>query len=210
MSEKLKYGPDCFDYNYYNSNFSEAMRYDSISQQHELKYKFDFIQDFGITYNSILFVGCATGNEPRYFRNNGKDAQGCDISKYAISQADSSISSNIREYDGEKISWQEDNSIDVVCAFDVLTIIPKEQREKLISEMIRVASKLIVIRTTLKVPDDLTDSEFDGIDGYLFKLETLAYWDNIFTENKKLWLKKAKIYSIKHNHREAIIGFERE
>jgi len=212
MSE-ITYGQHCFDQEYYNKSDRGGfpdIDYHSEIQQDQLSKKLGFIDSLNIDYHTILFVGCATGNEPRYFLDKGKDAQGCDISKYAISQADPIISANIKEYDGQNLNWQADNSIDVVCAFDVLTIIPKKQREILISEMVRVASKLIVIRTSLKVPDDLTDKEFDGIDGAPFKLATFSYWDKVFVRNKKFWLKKAEINSHKHDHREAVIAFSRE
>ncbi len=167
-------------------------------QQKQLKLKWE-VTHWHSDFNSILFVGCAKGFEVRYFREHNKHAVGIDISQYAITNCDRQVVDYCNLYDGSHIDWGKD-AFDMVAAFDVLTLAPDDMLEELCEEIVRVASKKIIIRTIVKNWRNL-DDRWDGQDGVSFRYLNFHDWDRHFTKSGKFSLHEAKI----HNQYECVI-----
>ena len=82
----------------------------------------------------------------------------------------------------------KDNSVDVILAFDVLTLIPDEMLKKLIKEMCRVCIKRIIIRTIIDYENE-RNGDWIGNDGVTFRYLTLNKWRKLFLD-EKFYIKK--------------------
>lgn len=194
MDKVIPYGQEQFNHEYYGGGARGGFtRYDwnDPEQQKQLELKWDVCR-WNSDYNSILFVGCAKGFEVRYFQEHGKDAHGVDISQYAIENCEKSVNHLCHRFDGMNISIP-DNSVDMVAAFDVLTLVPSEMLEKLTSEIVRVARHKILIRTIVKNWRNL-DDQWDGEDGVTFRYWPFHAWDKVFTQSGKFRLQEAKMH----------------
>lgn len=182
------YSPDKFDKAYYGERarggFGVEIHWDNPIQQMELEKKFNFIKESG-EYTSILFVGCALGNEVRYFRERYKQASGVEISEYAVANCDESVKNFIKLYNGWELKDYPDKSIDVVAAFDVLTLIPDDMLKKLVKEMCRVAKSSIVMRTIVDM-DGKRKGEWIGNDGVTFRYLRFHEWVELLKDENFL------------------------
>lgn len=197
------YSPEAFDEGYYERGERGGLRnyaWQNREQQIQLHLK---LECCGTDYRSILFVGCGKGYEVRYFYIMGKDAYGVDVSSYAIHHCDPEIVGRVTLFDGETIE-RPDSSVDLVAAFDVLTLVPDGMREKLCAEMVRVASKKIVIRTVIKNFHNM-DQTWAGMDGVSYKYQHLHEWDRLFNQACKFRFEGAKV----HPRYEAVITWVR-
>ncbi len=187
-----EYLQDNFDEGYYGkrarSGFGEEVFWDNPAQQDELKMKFKSVGDSG-KYNSILFIGCAFGNEVRYFRNNNKEATGVEISEYAVSIVNESIKGYVKLYNGWELKEYKNNSVDIVASFDVLTLIPEDMLKKLVKEMCRVSSNRIVVKTSIDTKG--RNGQWAGNDGVSFRLYTMDYWIKLFVDENFIVKKNA-------------------
>jgi 2-polyprenyl-3-methyl-5-hydroxy-6-metoxy-1,4-benzoquinol methylase len=179
------YSPSLFDADYYGNRarggFGPEIKWDNPDQQNQLAIKFAVCAAGG-PYDSILFVGCALGAEPLYFSQRGKQAQGIDVSTWAIENALPEAKSLVRLFDGETMPFFEDKQFDVVAAFDVLTLVPAPMADKLSKEMQRVSRNRIVVRGIARE----TGKEWDGNDGVSFKYKSLKQWKTMFADQFNL------------------------
>lgn len=188
----VPYGFEKFDSDYYNNGARGGFPsyvYDDPVMQEQLGIKWDVCSK--IPHESVLFVGCAKGFEVKYWWLRGKFAQGVDVSEYAIQNAEPVVKEFCHIYNGSSLARFDDNSFDMVAAFDVLTLVPNTMRENLIREMIRVAKNGIFIRTIVKNWRNML-AACDGMDGVSFHYETFDYWDRAFTQSEK--------FALYHNH----------
>jgi predicted TPR repeat methyltransferase len=179
------YSEKCFDEGYYGGSirggFGPEIKWDNPMQQSELQKKFDCVSAGG-SYESILFVGCALGNEVRYFRELGKNATGVEISSYAVEHCHASVSGHVRLYDGWDLGHLDNLGVDVVASFDVLTLLPDDMLLKLIGEMHRAAADRIVFRTIVDCKCNLNE-QWAGNDGVTFRYLTWDKWRDLFSKN---------------------------
>lgn len=190
-SEIHEYGQEKFDEGYYGGGARggfKTYKYDSPEQRQQLELKYSLLSCVE-PYRSILFVGCAKGFEVKYFGRKGKEAIGVDISEYAISNCEREVAGLVRLYDGANLPFMPDDSVDVVSAFDVLTLIPDAMLEKLASEMVRAASKAIVFRSIVTNYRNET-AKWHGTDGVTYRMLTLGRWDQLFTQSGKFKLSR--------------------
>lgn len=97
----------------------------------------------------LLDCGCAKGFLVKSVCDLGVTAEGCDISKYAISQ--SPVPTRVRVADITDLPY-EDRSFDVVTCLDTLEHL--DHPEEAIGELRRVSSKWILIHVwTEEAPD---------------------------------------------------------
>lgn len=197
----MNYAFDAFDEEYYTAGSPrggftpEILNFDSPTQQAQLSYKWDRVSR-AINFESILFVGCARGAEVQYFLERGKDAQGADVSRWAIENAEPPVRDRCRNYDGIHLDWLADDAVDVVASFDVLTLIPVEMRDQLIPEICRVAKNGIAFRTIIECPGRHgNDNDWELVDGVFFKYSPLDYWVNRFEASGKFRLDKVEVSS---------------
>lgn len=74
---------------------------------------------------TVLDVGCAKGYLVKHLREMGVEAWGCDISEYAISEADPEVKPYLFLWDLTKPIPQITNPYDLVTSHDVLEHIPE-------------------------------------------------------------------------------------
>lgn len=194
---KLKISDSNFDAGYFDEGASCGfpVPYTWENMRIHIEKKLDFIEKIyrRINWNSILFCGCSKGFEVREARKRGYDAWGIDISQYAVDNVDPKAKGFVRIGDISDISYP-DNSFDLVCAFDVLHILPsgtiaeEGRREKAYREIQRVAKKGVVIRTTAKWRGGETGYYQDGnpltlwpVKEIIFQLEKHDKMDFFFT-----------------------------
>lgn len=174
-----------FDAGYYGAQarggFGEEINWDHPQQQIELQNKFDVIAETG-EFKTILFVGCALGNEVRFFRAKEKEAQGVEISAYAVEHCDPSVKEWIHLYNGWNLEKFADQSMDVVAAFDVLGLIPRDILDQLATQIRRVSKNRIIFRTPIDPTGD-QQGQYIGNDGVSFANLTQVQWCEIFEQD---------------------------
>lgn len=184
-SPEFPYDQNQFDAGYYGGGarggFGPEIGWDHAQQQLELQAKFDMVKEAG-DFKTILFVGCALGNEVRYFREREKEAQGVEISRYAVEHCDPSVAQFVHLYDGLHLDKFADQSMDVVASFDVLTLIPQEMLAILAAEIRRVSRARIIFRTPVDVNSD-QNGLYIGNDGVSFINRTQAQWTDLFAKD---------------------------
>jgi len=206
MNPEYPYSSALFDEQYYGGGARggfQSYAWEDPAQQQQLRYKWDHCQQHG-DFRSILFVGCATGFEVRYFRERGKEAWGVDVSEWAIDHPVNGATGHTLLYDGQHLSQFTDDGLDVVSSFDVISLVPDDMMKVLAAEMVRVARKKIVVRTIVKNFRNL-QNEWDGNDGVSFRYNTLMEWDKMFCQSGKFALHEAKI----HFQYESVMVFAR-
>ena len=177
------WNPAFFDSSYYGHGGRGGFReydYRSPQQQEQLALKWDLCSR--VPHESALFVGCARGYEVAHWIQNGKPVAGIDVSEWAIANQIPEALGKCQLYNGCQIEGFADRSIDLVAAFDVLTLLPDDMLLKLSAEMRRVARNAIAFRTVVKNWRN-ADRKVDGQDGAWFRYLPLSTWDRIFTEH---------------------------
>ena len=87
--------------------------------------------------NSILDVGCGTGQLINYLKKYGFKVAGNDISQEAIKRSPATIRKNIYNASATKLPFKEE-SLDLVTSISVIEHLTKKGRERFISEVSRV------------------------------------------------------------------------
>lgn len=202
----IPYTQEQFNAEYYGGGARGGFtkyEWDDPEQQKQLALKWDACHWHG-DFRTILFVGCAKGFEVLYFFQRGKAPKGVDISQYAIDNCVPGVASLCRVFDGAQLHHERDSSIDVVAAFDVLTLVPPGMIHDLCAEMVRVAKDKIVVRTIVKNWRNM-DEAWDGVDGVSYKYRTFNFWDRLFTESGKFKLAECRM----HHQYECVIVWVR-
>lgn len=186
----LNYSPTLYDEGYYRRGERCGFKnyvYDSPDQQRQLDIKWDACR--GVVHGSALFVGCAMGYEVAHWLKKGRMARGVDVSTYAIDNQIPQAQGRCHLYDGSSLPV-EDNSVDLVASFDVLTHLPDEMLHDLVAEMVRVARLGIVFRTIVKNWRNV-DSKVDFQDGCYGRYLHAEQWDCLFSQTGKFHLSEA-------------------
>lgn len=133
---------------------------------------------------TVLDVGCAKGFLVKALNDIGIEAQGVDVSEYALEK--SIVPDKTKFGKAQELPF-EDDSFDVVVAFDILEHIPTKDVQKVCKELLRVAKKWVIVRVvTEKLKDDL-DASHETI-------KPREYWESKFNSiditsylNEKVW-----------------------
>jgi hypothetical protein len=184
------YSPEFYDEGYYRRGERCGFKgydYHSPDQKQQLAIKWDACR--GVVHGSALFIGCALGHEVAHWIKNGKQAFGLDVSRYAIENQIPEAKSRCHLYDGAQIREQDD-SVDLVASFDVLTHIPDKMLADLTDEMVRVARRGIVFRTIVKNWRNLGEN-VDFQDGCWGRYLRFDHWDHLITRTGKFYLSEA-------------------
>lgn len=191
------YSPLAFDRRYYEQVLTggnpRGFEFDEPQQQSQLANKWEEAKLLGFTPVNAYFVGCARGFEVRFWEERGIDSFGMDVSQWAIENGDETIRNRLHLYPGGRFYWAShncsvpDDAFEAVLAFDVLTLIPSLKRTEIIDEMVRIASKGILVRTLLQ-HDPTNTQEIHGVDGVPYHLEGLDYWRFAFCRSDKFKL----------------------
>lgn len=94
---------------------------------------------------TVLDIGCAKGFAVKSFLHYGIDAQGCDISEWAISNCEPEARGRLKVADMRNGLPYPDNSFDMIYAESTLEHIEREDLDAVAKEMVRVAKEFILI-----------------------------------------------------------------
>jgi len=89
----------------------------------------------------VLDIGCAKGYLMKYLRNRSIEADGVDISEYAVANADPSIRPYIMNCDISKRTLYQDDYFDLICSFNLLEHLTIEELKSAVDEIKRICSK---------------------------------------------------------------------
>lgn len=107
----------------------------------------------------LLEVGCSKGYFVRAARLTGFDAQGLDVSRYALAHPAPGVGHLLQYGSVTEIPWPT-HSFDVVCSWEMLEHVPKDRLDVALTQMATVATpgSLQVHRIgTLEPGTDLSD-----------------------------------------------------
>lgn len=136
---------------------------------------------FGRTLR-IIEVACAKGYFVRAAINRGHDAQGFDLSEYAISKSVAPGATFVQ--DATKVPWGFDyNAADIVCGWEFLEHIREEDSGLVLSEAIaclRPGGELW-FKTGIVVPGDHDFAGQEDHDHTHVNMQTREYWEYQFS-----------------------------
>jgi SAM-dependent methyltransferase len=116
-------------------------RYDRISSNADIA-GFVLWRTFGGAHNA-LDVGCATGFVVEVLRELGLDAQGCDVSRFAVQSAAPGAKGHIRLADlMTGLPWPS-RTFDIVSVLETLEHMPPDQVRQAIAEVARVCGGFV-------------------------------------------------------------------
>jgi len=166
---KVKFDKDYFDKHYADWN-----------QEGYYNYAYQIYNYFHP--NRILDVGCGLGYWIYAFQklwNKGiPEVFGCDISEYAIKEANFNLQGNFTHICSITELDYCDNFADLVTCFDVLEHVPKKDSEKAIQELKRVSSKYILCSICFK--GDRNEKK----DKTHINIRTRGWWMDLFLKNE--------------------------
>lgn len=131
---------------------------------------------------SVLDVGCATGILVRYLRSLGVNAQGIEISKYALSRADDRVKEYLKYGDILNIPCK-DKEFELVVTFNVLEHIEAPLLKKAVTECCRVSSKYCLHKVFTS--ENWWMKVFHGKNISHFSVFNKLWWENFFKEIKQ-------------------------
>ena len=114
-----------------------------------------FIMTQLFPHNKVLDAGCAMGYLTHCLQEFGADVKGCDITKYCVDNAHSTVKDKIIQADVSDMPY-EDEEFDIAVCVDVIEHV--DDPLKAIKELGRVTWKWLFMIIT--VTDDPNDTEF--------------------------------------------------
>ncbi len=153
--ERKKYSSFYFNNEYWKEDLpgktgNRGLSYDDHLHQKRFSYLSNLLIRF-FDFKSILDSGCGSTILLNYLRQKGKTCFGFDITNYGFSLLQSSNNLPLLLASLESIPFKN-NSVDMVCNFDVLEHIPILDVESSIFELTRVACKYLVVTINLDNP----------------------------------------------------------
>ena len=137
------------------------------------------IEHAGIAHgDKILDFGCAKGFIVKAFHQMGYASQGCDLSKYAISNADPEIKDLVYLYDSEKQNIDKDYNI--IISKDVLEHVSYEELPKILNLFRANCDKLFIV-VPLGTAGKYIVPEYELDITHVIR-ENKAWWENQFLQ----------------------------
>lgn len=130
----------------------------------------------------IVEAACAKGWFVRKARQWGHDAVGFDLSEYAIAKAPGEVSRYIQTHDAIDPWPYEDNSADIVCAWEFFEHIHDENIPAVLGQMVRVLKPggELWLKTGIIVPDDHDFAGQEDHDHTHVAVHDRAWWEALF------------------------------
>ena len=185
-----KLGSDFFDEEYFNRNSTKSNYIYPFTWEVEGKKSMEnasYIMD-NFSPQSFLDIGCAKGFLVKALLASGVDAQGCDISKWAIENCESEVKGRLKIADIRDGLPYPDNSFDAVCSLNTLEHIELEYLDFIAKEMARVAKRWLYIEVPVNLhwnksmPDYLPDINDLSHRTHI----PAAHWEALFSKYLKL------------------------
>jgi 2-polyprenyl-3-methyl-5-hydroxy-6-metoxy-1,4-benzoquinol methylase len=152
MESKLQATSEIFNEAYYRDNY-RTYEWDALA--HEFRATATLIRDTFLP-KKALDVGCATGHLVRALREREVEAWGLDASGWATGAADESVSPYLTHGLIQQLPFRA-KSFDTVICFDVLEHIPEEDADRACAELMRVASRYLILNLITLESADYTD-----------------------------------------------------
>lgn len=125
-------------------------------------------------------VGCAKGFYVQAAREQGLLAVGVDISRYAVSQCPPAAAPYVDLGDAAELPWR-DNSLDVVCSWEMLEHVPEEWIVPVLMEMGRVLKSGGTMWHRIALEDAEEDHHHDDDVTHVL-IRTESWWRRLFEE----------------------------
>ncbi|MCX7996203.1 MAG: UMP kinase [Patescibacteria group bacterium] len=135
---------------------------------------------FFLNPQSVLDVGCGTGELVASLRKLGVDAYGVELSKEVMDIIEPSVKQFIRIGDPTARLPYKDAEFDLVVTYDVLEHIERAKLRKAIAEMVRVSKKYILHK--IYTIENRYISIFHSKDFSRVSLFPRHYWQRLFHE----------------------------
>lgn len=184
-------GATFFDREYFDGGKGEYKGYTTKLYSRIFSYSSNIYRALCIRFflnpRKVLDAGCGTGRMVYLLRKMGVEAQGLEISKYAISRAGQETQQFITHGEITNIPYP-DKSFDLVTTYDVLEHIPTEYLEKAISECNRVARRRVIHKVF--TVENSWIRKLHGSDLSHVSVYGRGWWDKFWKEHG---YKKAKV-----------------
>ncbi|MBA7475660.1 Ubiquinone biosynthesis O-methyltransferase, mitochondrial [subsurface metagenome] len=137
---------------------------------------------------SVLDIGCAKGFLVKALLASGVDAQGCDISKWAVENCEPEVKDRLKIADIRDGLPYPNKSFDAVCSLNTLEHIEIDYLDFVAKEMARVAKKWVYIEVPLSLHWDksMPDYSLDINDLSHRTYLPAKHWETLFANYCKL------------------------
>jgi cyclopropane fatty-acyl-phospholipid synthase-like methyltransferase len=199
--------------NKYEKWFKDGLNMDNKTIKVETEKKLNFISHYMPDVKSILVPGCSFGMLVFWLNQNDYEAEGIDVSDFALEKAPEESRKYLRKMSVTDMNEYSDNKFDLIAAFDIFEHLYYEEILKACKEASRVASKYILIR----VPSPKYDAEpgiadyssFNKVDGGHVSVYPYDFWVRRFVEVGKYDFWFASIWN-RPRESETWIAFRRK
>ena len=142
---------------------------------------------------NCLDIGCGTGHLVNALRRFGIDAHGLEISKEALSLAETDIKPFLKQGDIVNIPYK-DEAFDLVLSFDVLEHVERGNIRKAIDETIRVSRKYILHKIYTR--ENVWIRILHAKDYSHVSVFTKKFWQRLFFEHESVSLLRTSFFRL--------------
>lgn len=131
---------------------------------------------------NVIEAACAKGYFVRRMLAFGHDAVGFDLSEYAISQAPADVTRRVRVHDAIDPWPYEDESADIVCAWEFFEHIHDENIPVVLDHMVHALKPggELWFKTGIVVPEDHPFAGQEDHDHTHVAVHTREWWESLF------------------------------
>lgn len=131
---------------------------------------------------TIIEAACSKGYFVRKARMFGHYAVGFDLSEYAVSKAPTEVQRYVRVHDAIDTWPWEDNSADVVCAWEFFEHIHDENIPAVLDEMVRILRPggSLWLKTGIIIPSDHPFAGQEDHDHTHVAVHDREWWESLF------------------------------
>jgi len=183
-------GSDYYDEEYFTPNSSKSNYILPFTWEVEGKKSMEEARYIMDNFNpqSVLDIGCAKGFLVKALLASGVDAQGCDISKWAVDNCEPEVKERLKVADIRDGLPYPDKSFDAVCSLSTLEHVEIDYLDFVAREMVRLAKRWLYIEVPVNLHWDgsMIDYQLDISDRSHRNYLPAAHWEKIFAKYCKL------------------------
>jgi SAM-dependent methyltransferase len=200
MTAAEKYGEAYFTSDDEPNDYGPDLPYDWEHREGQMKATLADIERLCLPFKTVLDAGCGTGLLVRAMLQKGYKAQGVDISRWAVMNADEKARAHLWHGDIGDMPWLEDRAFDLVVCMDTLEHLEPNGIGPALDEMFRVANREVILRMPCARPLEWLATPDPGAlkgptgDGTHMMVVSTDFWE--WEIARRGWLLSSRVHNV--------------